>query len=297
MNILIKDFLRTYPFPETAVREVLEAYERVTAEEDTRRDLLSMTDAYREGGAVDFDRAVERMQDISRRADIHPYTGYLVLVCAFAALARAHYEREGLSEELYRATMNDVYYKYEECRLVYGVTGIFVPAWFGRFFRLERFAFGLLQFECTACKAVCTLNGVPMHIGDPTVNIHVPRSGKRLTPAEVDRSLALGCAFLEKRYGLSAPIVIEINSWLLYPENRAMLSEGSNIRAFMDRFYIAKAGEYEDYSQVWRLFDQNYEGDPDALPADTSLRRAYIARIREGKPLGWGYGLLVYKRA
>jgi hypothetical protein len=38
------------------------------------------------------------------------------------------------------------------------------------------------------------------------------------------------------------------------------------------------------------------EEDIDRLPSDTSFRRSYIERMRNGLPLGWGYGVLDYDK-
>ena len=57
-----------------------------------------------------------------------------------------------------------------------------------------------------------------------------------------------------------------------------------------------RSGEYQNYSEVWRLFDCLYDGNPDNLPADTSLRRAYIERIKSGKLIGHGTGVIVFDK-
>ena len=44
---------------------------------------------------------------------------------------------------------------------------------------------------------------------------------------------------------------------------------------------------------MWRLFDCLYTGDPDSLPGDSSLRRAYIRRIREKIPTAWSQGVFI----
>ena len=52
--------------------------------------------------------------------------------------------------------------------------------------------------------------------------------------------------------------------------------------------------EYPDYSEVWRLFDVQYDGNVEHLPQNTSLRRAYADWIRKGEKTGFGYGVYVY---
>ena len=91
-------------------------------------------------------------------------------------------------------------------------------------------------------------------------------------------------------------IIFICNSWLLYPWNREVLKNGSNLAQFYDDFTIVSSGEYQNYSEAWRLFDCLYDGNPDNLPADTSLRRAYIERIKNGQPIGHGTGVIVFDK-
>jgi hypothetical protein len=70
-----------------------------------------------------------------------------------------------------------------------------------------------------------------------------------------------------------------------------MLKPTSNILKFMKMFTIIDSGNYPDYNQLWRLFDKYYTGNPDDLPADSSLRREYIAMLKRGEPNGWGRGV------
>lgn len=90
------------------------------------------------------------------------------------------------------------------------------------------------------------------------------------------------------------PIVFVCWSWLLFPRNKEVLSESSNLYAFVSDFDVFFSEEYPDYSEVWRLFDVNYDGNVDHLPQNTSLRRAYADWIRNGVKTGFGYGVYVY---
>ena len=77
--------------------------------------------------------------------------------------------------------------------------------------------------------------------------------------------------------------------------NREVLSEKSNLYAFLGDYDVFEQGEYDDYTQVWRLFDRNFDGCVDHLPQNTSLRCAYADWIRRGEKTGWGYGVFAYK--
>jgi hypothetical protein len=74
-----------------------------------------------------------------------------------------------------------------------------------------------------------------------------------------------------------------------------MLKDSSNILAFMNDYDLVASGEYDNYNEVWRLFDKNYDGDPSHLPTDSTLRRAYVDLISRGEKTGWGKGVFVFK--
>ena len=136
--------------------------------------------------------------------------------------------------------------------------------------------------------------GKGLYPDDQVIFIHIPRTGKRLLPEDVDASCAAASAFFKERYGFKET-VFACHSWILYPENKTILSKGSNLYSFISRFEIVDVAEDRSYKDVWRLFDKDYNGNADELPQDTSLRRAYAQRIREGKPLGVALGVWVYE--
>jgi len=90
-------------------------------------------------------------------------------------------------------------------------------------------------------------------------------------------------------------VVFACHSWILYPENKKILSEKSNLYSFISRFEIIDVAEDTEHKELWRLFDKDYNGNPDDLPQDSSLRRAYVQRLKENKPLGIALGVWVYR--
>jgi hypothetical protein len=203
---------------------------------------------------------------------------------------RAHYRSAGLSDALFRNALADLSYKLEECRLVHGINGSFVAKWFAGFFKLERFAFGRLQFELYHLKKPCTCRGIPLPVGAKVIAVHIPRTGTRLDHALVKQAYEMARDFYKNEFD-GGPVVFTCSSWLLYPWNLEILSPTSNLRAFIKDYEIVRSGDYEDYSSLWRLFDCNYTGNVDDLPQDSSLRRAYAARVGRGEPVGYGVGV------
>ena len=80
------------------------------------------------------------------------------------------------------------------------------------------------------------------------------------------------------------------HSWLLYPENFQILSPQSNTYRFMAQYDIIQSGINRNGEDLWRLFDTQ-EQHWARLPADTSMRRAYVEHIRRGGKTGWGLGV------
>ena len=166
-------------------------------------------------------------------------------------------------------------------------------AWYEGFFRMNRFGFGKLQFERWRFGMHYEKDGLVLTPDSEVLNVHIPRTGTRLDPESLRSSYREAAAFYEKQWE-GRPLVFVCHSWLLFPPNREVLSPTSNLYAFLSDYEIADWGEDPDYSEVWRLFDVQYEGDVEKLPQDTSLRRAYADWIRKGRKVGWGYGVMLY---
>ena len=83
------------------------------------------------------------------------------------------------------------------------------------------------------------------------------------------------------------------HSWLLFEKLRDYLRDTSNIVSFMNNFDIVYTEHLElgDYSEVWRLFDVDYNGKLDDLPENSSLRRSFKQYLKEGGKWGEGYGI------
>ena len=217
----------------------------------------------------------------------------VALACLSQRL-RQRYRQQGIDDGIWQNTMLDLKYKAVECHLVEGVWGTFVAKWNEGFFNMTRFALGRLQFELKPFGYEYAKNGVVLTPDSSVINTHIPRSEQPLTQESVQESYALAADFFKERLQ-GAPVAFYCSSWLLFDRHREMLKPASNIRRFIEDFDIVEAGEYKDYGEVWRLFDKRYTGDPDGMPADSSLRRAYIALMKKGEKTGFGKGVFLYQ--
>lgn len=241
-----------------------------------------------------FEQCVEDIKNLAQKQNVCAYSAYMLFIICLLPQLFQKYLLKGISEQCFYDTMSDLRYKLEECALVYGEVGTFVPRWYKGFFEMRIFTLGRLQFEINNTWFDCTINGKFIPKGTKVLSVHIPRTGTKLEHSLVLDSYKQAVDFFKEEFDEN--IIFICNSWLLYPWNREILSNDSNLAKFYDDFTIVSSGEYKDYGEVWRLFDCLYDGNPEKLPNDSSLRRAYIERIKSCKPIGHGTGVIVYKK-
>lgn len=290
METYLTDFFRMFSYPREAEAAFMQAYETIMTDSSLKDGFEELLRHYESDKNMDYGRAFEKMAEISAKAGIHKYTGdFLMLVC-FSRTLRKYYQEEGIDEEIWYTSMCDLKYKLGECRDVYGIWGTFVSWWFNGFFDMTRFGFLKLQFEICSFGYHYEKNGIVLTPESRVLNTHIPRTGERLDPGSVRKSYEMGGRFFQERFRID-PVAFVCESWLLFPRNKEVLSPGSNLFSFISGYDILRVDEYDDYSESWRLFDVNYEGDVEKLPQDTTLRRAYAEWIRKGEKMGCAYGV------
>ena len=292
MKSYLKEFLEKFDYPTDSREAFLKALDKINSNQKSAELFNDNLKLYSRNYNCDFEPIFEACDEISYISDIHEYTVKLLQLICMTKYTLDHYISAGYDENLWYETMLDLKYKLIECKLIKHIDGTFVASWLSGFLKLSRFAFGRLQFEIVECKYNYTKDSKIINTGDPAINIHIPRSETPLTPESCDDACSRAKEFFKDNFK-TTPVAFVCSSWLLFPENRNYLGEKSNILKFMNRFDILKVDYYDDgdYSQMWRLFDMDYTGNPDDLPGDTSFRRAYKEHIKSGKPLGTAYGI------
>ena len=291
MRKYLEDFMTECEYPRDAICELLLAYDRLS--ETCDEELCALISEYESGYDIDYIAALDSMRGLCEQADVHEYTGALLLFLCYTRPLRRYYREAGIADSIFFASMLDLKYKLDECRCVYGINGSFVAKWFAGFFKLERFALGRLQYEIIPFGTEYEKDGIRLAPDSRVLNVHIPRTGTPLDETSLLESYRLAGEFYRDELG--DDIAFVCSSWLLFPRHLVMLSEHSNIRRFISDYDIIASGEYASYAEVWRLFDVMYNGNADDLPADTSLRRAYVDLIRKGEKTGWGRGLFIPK--
>lgn len=230
---------------------------------------------------------------LDQREDIHIYEKYLVFLLECAAYMKEDYKKLGISGEIFRETALDIRYKFDECKTVYGISGVSDPMWFDGFFRLTRFGIGRLQYERKPFEFEdFTKGGHTIKHGSTVYNCHIPSSGP-LKRDDVLSSFASAYDFFKNELsGGVMPIICY--SWLLFPENEMILGEKSNIVKFSKLFSPIKAIYRKGFSNAWRVFGKDFDGDIGDMPQDTSMQRSILAWLGQGNCLGIGIGLLLF---
>ena len=287
-NYLI-DFFNDFEYDAKDAQILLSAYQCITSNEAANTLLSEAIAAYEENIQIDYKAEVlERARKIATLVRLHPYTVDLLVFICLSKHLKALYASRGLDMQIYHDSVLDLKWKLLECKEVKGICGSFVAYWFPGFFNLTRFALGRLQFEVGTVSHDYEKNGVCLKAGESKViKVHIPRTGEPMDKESCDRAYAQARAFFKDAVGDGG--VFACHSWLLYPDNLKLLPPHTNIYRFMQEYDIIDWCDNEG-QDLWRIFD-THEMNPERLPTNTSLRRAYAEHLKNGGRVGCGYGI------
>ncbi|MBQ8432185.1 MAG: DUF5596 domain-containing protein [Clostridia bacterium] len=231
------------------------------------------------------------LQAIADESGISFYTMELIFLLLCTLPLRYRYAEQGISEEIYWNTFADLKYKLVECKDLHGIWGTFVGHWYPRFFRMELFALGRLQYEC---KPFPLDSYKDLLVKDELVcKCHIPSSGPLLAEDVVDSLKQAYDFFKDFRKDGILPVIC--NSWLFYPPTSALFKKGSNMETFYRMFEVIHTKEQEDNADFWRIFSLPFsEENLRHAPEDSSLRRNIKQFLLEGNKLGNGLGILLF---
>ena len=287
-------FLGDFAYDPADAAHLLAAYDKVMANAEAKQQFEGAIATYEASIDCDFGVLTAQNKKAARLSGVHNHTTDLLLFICLSKHLRTLYAERGIDDAIWHDSMSDLKYKLEECKLVRGVCGMFVSFWMPGWFKMTRFALGRLQFEIVDFGREYQKNGIALGKESKVLNIHIPRSGQPLSKELYEDSFARAKAFfgpqLPKGQCPDAQVPFVCHSWLLYPRMNEFVSERSNVRRFMEEFEILSWDD-SDGESLWCLFD-TAERNPDRLPTDTSLRRAFVERLKSGGRVGWGYGIL-----
>jgi len=292
MKEYITRFCEEYQYPAQAVQTLTAVYETAMKNASLRAIFTEAGEAYAKSPDIDYSRYLETLKAACSECSL-PWESISLLfyICLVPQLYR-YYEQRLLPQTICRANMEDLKWKLQECRQVYGIWGSFVPDWFAGFFRLTRFTFGRLQFELVAFpenEAYVQRELSKQECPEQAVNIHIPSSGP-LLHEECLRSYRLAADFFRGAFP-GKTVAFVCHSWLLYPEHRHFLPANSRILDFMADFDIYSSYPDPEGSDLWRIFGLPDCSEREALPEETSLQLAYKKWLLEGNVPGIGIGV------
>lgn len=270
---------------------LISAYDTVVANEEANKILEDLLKVYAENINLDYynEIIVNRAQKIAEIVNIHSYTIELLAFMCMSKHLKTLYEAKNIDAQIFKDSMLDLKWKLEECKAVKGICGAFVAWWFPGFFNMTRFALGRLQFEIVKFERNYDKNGVKLTPDSRVINVHIPRTGTPMDKESCDKAYAQAREFFKDEVGENCPFICY--SWLLYPENKNILSPKSNTYRFMSEYDVIEKID-NNGDDLWRLFDTD-EKDPNKLPTDTSFRRLYVEHLKKGGKVGEGLGVKI----
>ncbi len=293
MKEYLKSFLDEFDYPVEAKSTFLFAYDKLCEYDKVAFD--EIIERYNQNIEIDFSAMITDISTLADKCGVHEYTAYLLLFILLSKRLKKYMLDNGYGAEMWRESVVDLKYKLIECKLVKGVWGTFCVNWFVGFYKLEKFKLGRLQFRTITFDINCVVDGQEITPETVMIDVHIPRTGTKLDHDEVEKSYEMAAKLFKERFGVDKAIFF-CASWLLYPKNLQLLNPESNMYKFINDFNIVKSVDYDDYHELWRLFDMDFFGDTSVLPADSSLRRGYIDWVNKGEKTGYGVGIFVYKK-
>ena len=296
LNEHFKEVEKILGFPEEAVELFENTMARIEKSKCFMRKFEHIYNKYMLPEAHDFGKCMDELEFLAICRGVNKYT--LQMVFLIAATERMHglYKEQGLSEELFRNTIMDLRYKYDECVDCKEAHGTFVGGWNTEFFKLRRFCLGRYQYDMSTFgrDEYISSAGVKIKKGDKVLGFHIPSSGVPLTDEVRLDSFKKAYEFFEDYRREDGLMIFVCGSWLLYEGHREFLPEKSNIRRFMDDFEIIESEEKDKFDDAWRIFGKYGYKSPKKWPEDNSLRRAFKERVLSGKKTGHGFGVIVF---
>ena len=291
MKRYLISFFKEFEYDKDDAEYFVSVYDKIAADGIACGILFDAIAAYQANIDLNYEQEIlARAKKIAEITGIHTYTTELLTYILLTKHLRELYIEKNIDPEIFKHSALDLKWKLDECKTVKGIRGSFVAWWFSGFFRLERFALGRLQFEIVVSPYDYDKNGIKVQKGvTRALNVHIPRTGTPMDKESCDRSYAWAREFFKDKLGEECYFVC--HSWLLYPENEHLFPPHSNTYRFFSEFDVVDWANNEGQA-LWCLFDTD-ERDPDKLPADSSLRRAYVDHLKKGGKVGWGAGIKI----
>ncbi len=289
MREYLEGFLKNYGYTEEDSVYILNCYDKIAANAVAKECLDKAVNLYNENIDCEYGDIVGLADLAAKEVYIYEYTAELIMFLLFTKKLKERYEEKGISDEIYRATVNDFRYQMQVCKQICGIVGTECADWCMGFIRMTRFGIGRFQYEIIKFGYDYEKGGKVLTPESKVLNVHIPASGEPLSEELAIDSFKRAKEFYKDI--IEGPIAFKCSSWLLYPEHEHMLDKSSNIYKFMKMFDYLDYGIKKNNWDSHRIFG-TYEMRPEYLPEKTSLQRAYKKHLLAGGKTGYGVGVL-----
>ena len=295
--ISVQDFCEYYHYPEDAVAEIISVGRMIM-------DSPGSWEQFQKAYAILFDEEnsgaeayLSILREIAGELKLNDYIVPLVFyLCAVSDLEQV-YAKKQMPGWVCQDSLRDLLYKVRECKTWTGCYGLYNPAWYYEYFRVERFGLGRLQYDVMPYSGKpCRIADREIQPGDHVLRCHIPKCEQSFGKEERMRSYRLAYRFAKKFYPeifQEKTIPFMCGSWLLFPLNEKILPETSNIVSFMKEFKLVEVLDSPN-STMERIFNRKYEGNPQDMPADSALQKGYRQWLIDGNVTGVGYGVMLF---
>ena len=293
MKGYLAEFTAKYEYPEKARQELLDAYSDIARMHDAYLILSRNLLIYEKNGLDrdEWKRVEQELALVAKYAQLHTETVHLIFCILLTPHMHRLYAEKGYSDTLFDGAVLDLKWKVIECEKMQGFAGIECYGWMHKWFALERFTLGRLQYQLAPTSRVILTSSVCLERGDLYLNTHIPSCGPLTRESVIDSYLQAKEFFAPQLNG--KPAVVQCSSWLLSPQHKTILPPTSNIRRFCEDFELYDWGKSENKGDLWRIFYKNAQNPPEELPRTTTLERAYADLLQKGELPGWGSGVLL----
>ena len=293
MMSAVSDFCRDWDLPKEAIKSLESAFS-VLREGPGWSVFESSIAVYKENMEFDHMPVFEEIESLREKTGIHPYTLDLLYLICLVPLLKQRYLEQHLPLEFFYDSVSDLKWKAIECKNVYGVWGIFVGWWTIGFFKCRRFGIGRLQFNKRTFQKSYDVSGIRVREGDLYLDTHIP-SGSPLLYEQCRESYRRAAEFFKDDFE-NGTVLFGCRSWLLSPNNRLILPPSSHILSFMQDYLILEEEQDEKNGNLWRIFNTfSMPDDPEKLPQETSLQRAFVRWLKAGKSIDSAFGVFPWK--
>jgi hypothetical protein len=212
---------------------------------------------------------------------------FIYVYAAITPHTRALHETHGIPDHVTQATLSDIGRHVLIHQARHQTLGLAGPDWMMLHARGMLFQLGRLQFERarlgTTSSSALQQAGHPYQKGDPVLAVHIPGFMGPFTPEDCDASFALAREFFATHFPDERYQIAVCYSWLLDPQLSEYLSPSSNIIRFQQRFQPLYTRSEESNRTTLEFVFRTPDRPLDELPQNTTLERAVVQHIRDGR--------------